>query len=420
LRNQHLDSKILLILFKSKIPIIVFGLAFFSLIPFAQAEVFVPEDEYVGYFDSNGVYTVIGNVKNELDYAIIPTITVSVIDDSEIFSKTIEHVPLSSDAEIPFKVKFPQVVNPSPILKSPDISYVHTEKIPLDIEVIYDDSLVQYDDGHLTGRIINNGGSTVYNIKVFAIIHGYERVLDMGQNIEMIEKMDPGEIRTFSMYPDPSITEDVYYYSCFAPTDNTVVSMYTERNQEKFYFRYDSGSWYYDARFNEAGTELSMKTQTSFNLETFATFEFPRYSDSEKFTVYLNDEPKEFIQSLDENENWHLSFTVEPFETGNILITGFDEGWDPGEGIIIPDWIKNNAKSWSKNNLDDNIFVNGIEFMIQQEILKISITDNIGNEEIFIPDWIKNIVDWWVEGQVSDDEFVNAIENLIERKIIVI
>ena len=43
---------------------------------YSFAEVFIPSHEYVSYFYSNGIYTVIGNVKNDLDYAIIPTVTV--------------------------------------------------------------------------------------------------------------------------------------------------------------------------------------------------------------------------------------------------------------------------------------------------------------------------------------------------------
>ena len=67
-------------------------LGLFSVLLFvpslAFAEVFVPLHEYLGYFDSNGIYTVVGNVKNENDFALIPTITVSVIDDSKTISKT--------------------------------------------------------------------------------------------------------------------------------------------------------------------------------------------------------------------------------------------------------------------------------------------------------------------------------------------
>ena len=35
----------------------------------AFADVFVPLHEYLGYFDANGIYTVVGNVKNENDFA---------------------------------------------------------------------------------------------------------------------------------------------------------------------------------------------------------------------------------------------------------------------------------------------------------------------------------------------------------------
>ncbi|MGD8299416.1 MAG: hypothetical protein PVG43_04240 [Nitrosopumilaceae archaeon] len=50
------------------------------MIPLTFAQVFTPPHEYIAYFDSQGIYTVVGNVKNENQYAVIPTITVSVKD----------------------------------------------------------------------------------------------------------------------------------------------------------------------------------------------------------------------------------------------------------------------------------------------------------------------------------------------------
>ena len=89
MKNPHLDSKILSTLSKSSI-LFSFGILFLiSVIPQTSfAEVFIPTDEYIGYFDSNGIYTVVGNVKNELDYAVIPHITISVKDDFQIFSES--------------------------------------------------------------------------------------------------------------------------------------------------------------------------------------------------------------------------------------------------------------------------------------------------------------------------------------------
>ncbi|TAK15758.1 MAG: peptidase, partial [Nitrosarchaeum sp.] len=81
---------------QSKIIFILIGFMFTSLLisQFTFAEVFIPPQEYLGYFDYEGIYTVGGNVKNQNDYAVIPTILVSVIDGENTFTKTILHVPI--------------------------------------------------------------------------------------------------------------------------------------------------------------------------------------------------------------------------------------------------------------------------------------------------------------------------------------
>lgn len=397
--------------------IVLFGLAL-SIIQVAEAEVLIPKDELTSFFDINNQFTVVGVVRNSEESSVIPTITLNIKDDRKIISKSFEYQPILPSKDLPFKIKFPEITSKSPILLQPAVSFVPTMKYPSGIEVIYDKTLVTHEDGHLTGRIINNGNSTVYNVKILAVIWGHDKVLDMGQNVEMIEKMEPGEIKGFTMYPDPSITEDVFYYSCFAPSDTTIVPVYTERNGKKFYFRYDGGTWYYDAQFNEKGTELSMKTQTSFPVETYANFEFPQFTEDEKFNVYVNGEPKEFIQSIDEMNNWHVAFLVEPRESGEISITGFAEGWDPGEGILIPDWVKFNSGWWAEGKIDDSNFVKGLEFIIQEEIIKISNTQNITNEIDSIPKWIRYNALWWSNDLIDDETFVVTIQYLIEHGII--
>ena len=37
-----------------------------------------------------------------------------------------------------------------------------------------------------------------------------------------------------------------------------------------------------------------------------------------------------------------------------------------------------------------------------------------------IPDWIKNNAGWWADGQINDDTFVQGIQFLIKAGIIVI
>jgi len=50
----------------------------------ASGEVYIPDHEYVGFYDQDGIFTVIGGVKNNEMYPVTPTITVNVNDDGNI------------------------------------------------------------------------------------------------------------------------------------------------------------------------------------------------------------------------------------------------------------------------------------------------------------------------------------------------
>ncbi len=382
------------------------------------AEVYVPADEYVGYFDSAGIYTVVGNVKNTNDYAIVPTVTVSVMDNHTIQSQTINHVPLGPGAEVPFKTKFPNVSNYVELLPV-ELSFERTIQDTIPISVLYDKTLIKHDDGHLTGRIQNTGEQTIHNPKIFAVIHGYDRVLDIGQNIEFIEKIEPGQILDFTMYPDPSITDEVFYYSCFAPVDTTVIPITAKKNGGDFDFRYDSGAWYSAAEFDEAGTTLSIRGYNSYPLETYANFEFSPISGNEKFAVTLNDEPIESIQSIDDMGFWHVAFDVGPTSQGTIKISGFDKGLPP-ELPKIPQWIKTNANWWVTNRISDSEFLEGIDFLFEKQIVDVPERDTTNQSQWNIPSWVKISAGWWYEEKISDDDFLNIIENLVKRKIITV
>jgi len=121
---------------------------------------------------------------------------------------------------------------------------------------------------------------------------------------------------------------------------------------------------------------------------------------------------------IDEMNNWHVAFTVEPRESGEILITGFGENWNPGEDIQIPDWIKFNSGWWADGEIEDSDFVRGLEFMIKEDIIKISNTQNITNEMDSIPQWIKYNALWWSNDLIDDETFVVTIQYLIENGII--
>ena len=84
----------------------------------------------------------------------------------------------------------------------------------------------------------------------------------------------------------------------------------------------------------------------------------------------------------------------------------------------IPSWIKNNAGWWASDQIDDNSFVQGIQWLITNGIMKIPSTDQgAGSGENQIPSWIKNNAGWWADGSIDDNSFVQGIQWLITNGI---
>jgi len=87
----------------------------------------------------------------------------------------------------------------------------------------------------------------------------------------------------------------------------------------------------------------------------------------------------------------------------------------------IPSSIKNSAGWWAEGTIDDSSFIQGIQFLIKEDILTIPTTtqDSIsGSNEI--PSWIKNSAGWWAEGEIDDITFLQGIQFLIKNGIIII
>ena len=100
-------------------------------------------------------------------------------------------------------------------------------------------------------------------------------------------------------------------------------------------------------------------------------------------------------------------------KTIDIVTREFDTNYD------VPDWIKNNAEWWASGQIDDDSFVQGIQYLIKEDILKIPPTaqgSNPGSNNV--PDWIKNNAEWWASGQIDDASFINAMQFLIKEGIV--
>jgi len=322
-------------------------IALLIIIPaFASGEVYIPDHEYVGFYDHDGIYTVIGGVKNNEMYPVIPTITVNVNDDGNIFSHDYKFSSIMPAQMLPLKLKLPEITSENPVLEPPQISYKQTEYKYEGGYVLYDDSLVLHDDGRMTGTIKNGGDKTFLNFRVYALIKDQnEQILDVASS-QQFGIMHPGETLGFEMIPDPRIVNEVYSYSCFAFGDESILPLNVDRNGQQYTFRYESGVSFTATEFSSDNTELEMYSLNSFVGELNASFEFPQSSIHEDFEVYLegssyNNDGTIFykenitnLQSLDEMGNWHVYFTVPGFYQGDVTIKGFHE---PDGTVEVPE-----------------------------------------------------------------------------------
>ena len=303
---------------------------------FASGEVYIPDHEYVGFYDHDGIYTVIGGVKNNEMYPVIPTITVSINDGGNIFSQEYKFSPIMPAQMLPLKLKLSQITSENPVLEPPQISYKRTEYKFEAGYVLYDSSLILHDDGRMTGKIKNAGDNTFQNFRIYALIKDQnEKILDVASS-QRFAIMHPGEILEFEMIPDPKIFNKIDLYSCFAFGDESIFPLNADRNGEQYTFRYESGVAFMNSKFNSDSTELEIDTLNSFVGELNASFEFPQSSINEEFEVYLDDDKVSNLQSLDEMGNWHVYFTVPGFYQGDVTIKGFHE---PDGTVEVPEEI---------------------------------------------------------------------------------
>lgn len=85
---------------------------------------------------------------------------------------------------------------------------------------------------------------------------------------------------------------------------------------------------------------------------------------------------------------------------------------------LVPDWIKSNAKWWSEGTISDGDFVQGIQYLIKNNIIVAprTVPQETGSGQI--PSWIKSNAGWWSEGRISDSDFLSGIQYMIQQGII--
>ena len=105
-------------------------------------------------------------------------------------------------------------------------------------------------------------------------------------------------------------------------------------------------------------------------------------------------------------------------EIGPSLPRDSDTQPTTGSPVNVPAWIKSNAGWWADGQIDDNSFVQGLQFLIKEGIMKIPpTTQGSGTSTNEIPAWIKSNAGWWADGQIDDNSFIQGIQFLIKEGI---
>ncbi|MGI0011160.1 MAG: hypothetical protein ACREAE_07155, partial [Nitrosopumilaceae archaeon] len=304
-----------------------FGLCAFGLVSlqFAYAEVWIPDNEFTGYFDSNDIYTVVGAVKNSEKYPVVPTVVINILDGNRKISESYTLPAASPSKDMPFKIKLSQVSTENPVLEKPGITFVPTLRTLTNVEIIYDKTLVKHSDGHVSGFIVNNDIMPVYGVKIYALINDKDgKLIDVGKTVESIEKIEPSQKKEFTMYPDPAFASQVGYYSCFVIGEEPIIPMFVQREGKRFDFRYVSSGYFDDAKFDDDKKALSLFARNPWPITVYANIEFPREFETQDFKVYIDNELVYAPISMDEFGNWHVAFNLEPQTSSQVLISGFE------------------------------------------------------------------------------------------------
>ncbi|HEX5457986.1 MAG TPA: DUF192 domain-containing protein [Candidatus Nitrosotalea sp.] len=86
--------------------------------------------------------------------------------------------------------------------------------------------------------------------------------------------------------------------------------------------------------------------------------------------------------------------------------------------VSIPSWVKHNAKFWSDGSITDTQFIAGIQYLINNGIIKMPSSSGTSNMSTQIPLWIKDDITYWSEGEISDSQFAGALQYLISNGLI--
>ena len=117
-----------------------------------------------------------------------------------------------------------------------------------------------------------------------------------------------------------------------------------------------------------------------------------------------------------------------PWQTGVIVVEGISVvEEDTIDSLVIPEtsteikipsWIKDVAKFWCSDEINDKNFLSAIQYLIDNDVIIVPETSLVEGYAQKIPSWIKSNACWWSQDQISDQSFASGLEYLIENGII--
>ncbi|NNL59066.1 MAG: hypothetical protein HKP31_06365, partial [Nitrosopumilus sp.] len=174
-------------------------------------------------------------------------------------------------------------------------------------------------------------------------------------------------------------------------------------------------SMYLDPDFIELVITMNTSSDGTFEITIPRTLLDAKFETSDDiFFVLVDGFETDYLEIETSSESRTL---VIPFFVGDSIIdiigtTALNPFIEEPE-IEIPSWIKSNAEWWASNQIDDETFVQGIQYLITNGIMNIPETKSGESSGKKIPSWIKSNAEWWASNQIDDETFVQGIQYLI-------
>jgi hypothetical protein len=267
----------------------------------------------------------------------------------------------------------------------------------------------------VTGRMLISDPYSLENTLILHFLINKENILDIAKTIKPGEKS-----MQFSLSPASGISVEKNSFDVKFDTGAFARVEYEKKpnseNKIPFYMTFfdKNGKLLKFLRFGYSITDpTGKKIIEAFGNDTFNPgILLTEGIDKSEFSLPSSGEYKMTLAIFShgqDNQQTYTGIASNTFEIGT--------GSETSSSVTIPTWIKNNAGWWAEGTISDSDFIQGIQFLIKNQIMKIPTTQVGSGTSQVIPAWIKNNAGWWAEGTISDSDFIQGIQWLITNGI---